>query len=210
VFTGIIETVGSVVEVVPREGAARIGVAASLPAGALVDGESVAVDGTCLSVTRREGDRFWADSVQETLDRTTLGRLRPGDRVNLERSLRLGDRLSGHLVAGHVDATATVRAVRRAGDDHRLRVDLPASLARFVARKGSIALHGVSLTVAELGAGWLEVALVPLTLARTTLATLRPGDEVNVEVDLVARYLERMAHGPHPGEGEGRGAGDAT
>jgi riboflavin synthase len=150
----------------------------------------------CLTVVERRGERFWADAVAETLSRSTLGRARPGQRVNLERALRLGARLGGHLVQGHVDATAPVVDVRRRGDDHRLRVALPPGLRRYAALKGSIALHGVSLTVAALGEDWLEVALVPETLGRTTLGDLRPGDPVNVEVDLVARYLERLAGYP--------------
>jgi riboflavin synthase len=194
-FTGIVETIGRVVALAPRDGATRLAVASAIPAGALTGGESVAVDGVCLTVVESSGDLFWADAVRTTLEATTLGALGPGAHVNLERSLRLGDRLSGHLVQGHVDATAAVREVRRAGADHRLRVELPAALARYVARKGSIALHGVSLTVAELGPDWLEVALVPETLGRTTLGELGPGSLVNVEVDLVARYLERMAGG---------------
>jgi riboflavin synthase len=194
-FTGIVERVGRVSEVAPREGATRIGIVSALPADTLADGESVAVDGVCLTVARRSGFEFWVDAVRTTLDRTTLGRVAVGAPVNLERSLRLGDRLSGHLVQGHVDAVAAVREVRSAGSDRRLRVELPAGIARYVACRGSIALHGVSLTVAELGRGWLEVALVPETVARTTLGELRPGALLNVEVDVVARYLERMAGG---------------
>jgi len=130
--------------------------------------------------------------VAETLARTTLGKARAGRRVNLERALRLGDRVGGHLVQGHVDGTAKVLRVVRRGRDWRLRLGLPSPLTRYVAEKGSIAVHGVSLTVASLAAGSFEVALVPETVSRTTLGGLAPGDEVHVEVDLLARYLEKL------------------
>jgi riboflavin synthase len=192
-FTGLIETIGTVREVVARRGSARLSIASSLPVREMSDGESVAVDGACLTVSRRAGDRFFADAVAETLARTTLGELRPGARVNLERALRFGDRLGGHLVQGHVDVVAKVLRVVRKGDDYRLRVELPASIAPYVAEKGSIALHGVSLTVSAVADREFEVALVPETLRRCTLERARAGDRVNVEVDLLARYLERMS-----------------
>ncbi|HXV74916.1 MAG TPA: riboflavin synthase [Candidatus Polarisedimenticolaceae bacterium] len=191
-FSGLIEAVGRVTDVAPRHGATRIGIESSLPAAELVDGESIAVDGVCLTVAERRTDRFLADVVAETLARTTLGRLRPGDPVNLERSLRLGDRVGGHLVLGHVDGTVRVRAVRRRGDDYRMRIDLPAALAPYVPYKGSVALQGVSLTVAGVGRGGFEVALVPHTLEWTTLGRFRAGETMNFEVDLLARYLERL------------------
>jgi len=192
VFTGLIEDVGRVVEVSRRRGSTRIGIATSLPVASMHDGESVAVDGVCLTVAARRRDRLQADAVAETLSRTTLASLRPGARVHLERALAVGDRLGGHFVAGHVDATARVRRLDRAGDDVRLLVELPAGLERFVAEKGSIAVRGVSLTVSAVRAGTFEVAVVPETLARTLLGSARPGEPVNVEVDLVARYLERI------------------
>ncbi len=194
-FTGLIEAVGKVVEFSPRRGAARLGVVSPIPVGDLHDGESVAVDGVCLTVAERGRERFFADVVAETLSRTTLGRLRPGSRVNLERSLRLGDRLGGHLVAGHVDGTARVVRLRRRGDDCRLRVRVPPELARYVALKGSVALQGVSLTVAAVDADAIEIALVPHTLEHTTLGRVNPGDPLNLEVDLLARYLERLVQG---------------
>jgi riboflavin synthase len=193
VFTGLVEAVGRIVEVSPRRGSTRLAVVSPLGTEGAAEGDSVAVDGVCLTVSARQGERFWADVVAETLARSTLARARAGRRVNLERSLRLGERLGGHLVQGHVDDVAEVLRAARRGDDRRLRVALPEALGRYVALKGSVALDGVSLTVAALGEGWLEVALVPVTVARTTLGERRPGDAVNVEVDLVARYLERLA-----------------
>ena len=191
-FTGLVETVGEVLEVRRARGAARLGIASALDPRELREGESIAVDGVCLTVARIGRDRFHADVVPETLSRTTLGALRPGAAVNLERALRPADRLGGHLVQGHVDGTLEVEWLRSRGADRRLRVRLPRELARYVAQKGSIALHGVSLTVAALDPAGFEVALVPHTLARTNLGRLRPGDRLNVEVDLLARYLERL------------------
>ena len=191
-FTGLIETIGRVRRVVPGGGATRLAIESDLPVAAMSDGESVAIDGVCLTVARRSGTIFEADAVAETLSRTTLHALRAGDAVHLERALALGDRLGGHLVQGHVDAVAKVVALRRRGDDVRLEVALPASLRGFVASKGSIALHGVSLTVSAVKARSFEVALIPETLARTNLGGLGPGAGLNVEVDLVARYLEAL------------------
>jgi len=209
VFTGLIQDVGRVVEASPRRGSMRLGIASALPVAEMTDGESVAVDGACLTVTQRRGNRFHADVVAETLARTTLGRLRPGHRVNLERALRLGEHLGGHMVLGHVDDTVRVTGLARRGDDVRLRVELTPAIRRYVALKGSVALQGVSLTVSDLSDQEFEVALVPQTLSRTTLGDARAGDTLNVEVDLLARYLERITgeggpsrHGP-AGAGEG-------
>ena len=198
-FTGLIETVGEVVEVRPGSGSARIVIASALPALEMADGESVAIDGACLTVVERRRGRLAFVAVKETLDRTTLGALRPGVRVNLERALRLSDRLGGHLVQGHVDAVATVARVSSRGDDWRVRVRLVPAIRGYVARKGSVAVNGVSLTVSALDRTTFEVALIPETLARTNLKDLKAGSRVNVEVDLVARYLESLAAVRRPG-----------
>lgn len=203
-FTGLIETMGTVVRVSRARGAARLVVRSDLPVDAMRDGESVAVDGACLTVARRAGDAFEADAIPETLARTTLGALRSGDRVNLERAVALGDRLGGHLVQGHVDAVGTVLSSVRRGADVRLGVGLPAALRRYTAEKGSIALHGVSLTIAAVRPRGVEVALIPETLSRTTLGALRAGDRVNVEVDLLSRYLEALMRDRAPGRGRPR------
>lgn len=191
-FTGLVESLGRVERVVPGAGSTRLAISTDLPVALMKDGESVAVDGVCLTVASRSGRIFEADVVAETLARTTLRALKSGDLVHLERALRVGDRLGGHMVQGHVDAVARVVALRRRGADVRLEVALPAGLRGWVAPKGSIALHGVSLTVAAVKARSFEVALIPETLARTKLGGLRPADALNVEADLVARYLDTL------------------
>lgn len=192
-FTGLVEGMGSVIRAERTEAGRRLAVEPPFPVGELSPGESVAVDGACLSVAELDGAAACFDVIHETLRRTTLGGLAPGSRVNLERSVRLSDRLGGHLVQGHVDTVAEVLAVERAGGEVRLRVALPDEIARYVAFKGSVALAGVSLTVAALDDETFEVALIPLTLRETTLGRLAAGDRLNVEVDLVARYLERLS-----------------
>jgi riboflavin synthase len=193
-FTGIVEGTGRVVTlaVAPGGAGARLEVEAPWPAGTLAAGDSVAVDGCCLTVAAATPTGFAADLVAETLRRTALGRLAAGDRVNLERPLALGGRLGGHLVQGHVDGVARVLERQAAGEARELRVELPEALARYVVEKGSIAVDGVSLTVAGVGQGWFAVALVPHTLATTTLGERGPGDPVHLEVDLVAKYVERL------------------
>jgi len=192
-FTGIVETVGRVHGIEARGEALRLAIESALPLEEMRAGESVAVDGVCLTVVRHGEGLFHADVIPETLRHTTLGRLAPGAKVNLERALRVGDRLGGHMVQGHVDATADLRAVRQEGEDYRMELAATAEIRRYVAYKGSITLQGVSLTVAGLTAeAGFEVALIPETLERTTLGGFVAGDPVNVEVDLVARYLERL------------------
>jgi len=180
VFTGLIEEVGTLLEVPPP----RVRLAASRVRSDLAIGDSVALDGCCLTVVELGEGWFAADVAEETLRRTTLGRRRVGDGVNLERPLRVGDRLGGHLVQGHVDAVATVVTA-----PPWLGVRVPEELRRFVAEKGSIALDGVSLTVAAWDGEVASVALIPHTASQTTLGRKVVGDEVNVEVDLLARYL---------------------
>lgn len=182
-FTGIVEEMGTVVSV----DGPRLRVAADLVTSDAAVGDSIAVDGTCLTVVTL-GDGWWeADVVDETFARTTLGRLAAGDRVNLERPVRAADRLGGHVVQGHVDGVGTV--VTAAPD---LRVRVPDELRRYVVAKGSIAIDGVSLTVAAVHDDGLSVALIPHTIAVTTLGARRPGDGVNLEVDVTAKHVERL------------------
>jgi riboflavin synthase len=188
VFTGIVTAVGRVAEA----GDGRLRIEHGPTARTVELGSSVAVNGVCLTVTAAEGVTFFADVVPETLSRTNLGRLKPGDPVNLERPLRLDQGLDGHLVQGHVDGTAAVLEDRDVALGRELTVELPASLERYVAEKGSIAVDGTSLTVARVGAGFFGVALIPHTLEHTIAGTYRRGTVVNLEVDVLARYAERL------------------
>ncbi len=177
----------------------------------MVAGESVAVQGVCLTVVEPAATSFAADVSPETLTRTTLGALRAGARVNLERALRLSDRLGGHLVLGHVDAAVPAVSVHRGQEFWTARISVPAALAPEVAEKGSVTVDGVSLTVSALGEGWFEVALIPTTLAGTTLSGLRAGDLVNLETDVLAKYVRRATGGRKPGIGALlAGLGDAA
>jgi riboflavin synthase len=193
-FTGIVEGTGTVaaLAVAADGGGARLEIQAPWLAGDLRLGESVAVNGCCVTVAAPAAAGFAADLVAETLRRTALGGLATGARVNLERPMALGGRLGGHLVQGHVDGVARVidRTPGELGEE--VRVELPPDLERYVVEKGSIAVDGVSLTVAGVGAGWFAVALVPHTLEVTTLGDRRPGDPVQLEVDVVAKYVERL------------------
>lgn len=192
-FTGLISDLGAVERIEPSEGGARLALRPrSLPVDDLALGESVCCSGACLTVAARGAGLVSFDAVPETLARTTLGAWRPGTAVNLERALRLSDRLGGHLVAGHVDAVGEVLAVRPEGQGARLFLSLPEAIAALVAEKGSIAVDGVSLTVARAHRDRFEVALIPETLARTTLGEARPGTRVNLEADVIARHVARL------------------
>jgi riboflavin synthase len=193
-FTGIVEGTGTVAALAAAAdgSGARLEVAAPWLAGELRLGESVAVNGCCVTVAEPTSGGFAADLVAETLRRTALGGLAAGARVNLERPMTLGGRLGGHLVQGHVDGVARVLDRAPIGDGEEVRIELPPDLDRYVVEKGSIAVDGVSLTVAGVGPGWFAVALVPHTLEVTTLGDRRPGDPVQLEVDVVAKYVERL------------------
>jgi riboflavin synthase len=189
IFSGIIETLGEVAALTRQPGGARLTIRSSLARLAL--GESIAVSGACMTVVRARGGTFAVDVSDESLRRTTLGALRPGARVNLERSLRLSDRLSGHLVFGHVDGVGELREIAPAGDGALYRFTLPAALGRLLVEKGSIAVDGISLTVFGCTTRSFTVAVIPHTLAATTLHDRVPGDRVNLESDMLARYVER-------------------
>lgn len=193
-FTGLIKELGRVEAVEASDDGARLRIAAAL-ASELEPGDSVAVNGACLTATSVGGGAFEADVMHQTLSLTTLGRLEPSSPVNLELALRATDRLGGHVVQGHVDGTAAVADLSSDGFARRLRIELPDELLPYVVERGSIAIEGVSLTVAELSESGLEVSLVPETLERTTLGALEPGDRVNVECDVLARYVRRQLSG---------------
>ncbi len=194
-FTGIVEAMGRVLSVETRPDGGQLRVRLPREFTDLAPGQSLAVDGVCLTVVALEGDAALFDLAAETLRRTTLGRLRPGASVNLERPLAAGARLGGHFVQGHVDGVGTIAKVTPEGDGAWMEVDLPPGLARYVAEKGSLALDGVSLTVAAVEGQRCAVALIPHTLAVTTLGRKGPGDPVNVEVDILAKYLARLLAG---------------
>ena len=187
-FTGIIQATAHLERREPSGAGARLTIATPRPLARLALGESVAVNGACLTVVRRAGARFMADVSPETLARTTLGRLPLGRRLNVERALKLGDRLGGHIVQGHVDGVGRTRGAA----DSLTWFDAPEDVVRYCVVKGSIAVDGTSLTVAALDDEGFAVALVPHTLAATTLGALAPGDAVNLEVDVLAKYVERL------------------
>lgn len=191
-FTGIVEEVGTVISRAEAEGAAILTVAARTVLPGLRRGDSLAVAGVCLTVTAADDDGFSADVMPETLRRTSLGGLEAGDPVNLERAVRADGRLDGHLVQGHVDGVGTVLERRPGARWDEVDVAIPRELARYVAEKGSVTVEGVSLTVTWAGAEAFGVALVPTTLTRTTLGALSPGHPVNLEVDVIAKYVERL------------------
>ena len=190
-FTGIIKELGEVAAVESSPDGARLRIRAEL-AAELGEGDSVAVDGACLTATSVAGDAFDADVMHQTLELTTLGGLEPGSRVNLELPLRASDRLGGHVVQGHVDGTATVAEISDDGFAKRLRVELPEELLPYVVEHGSIAIQGISLTIASLTDDAVEVSLIPETLERTTLGAAEAGDHLNVECDVLARYVRRQ------------------
>jgi riboflavin synthase len=195
-FTGIIQAVGHIERIDPKGGDARLSIATGgLDLTDTALGDSIAVSGVCLTAIGLGKGRFAADVSGETLARTTLGRKRPGDRVNLELALLPTTRLGGHLVSGHVDGVGRLMERQPDARSQRLRVEAPAGLAKYIAEKGSICIDGVSLTVNAVRGAQFDVNIVPHTMERTALGALAPGDAVNLEVDLIARYLERLLLG---------------
>jgi riboflavin synthase len=190
-FTGLVSDIGTVERVDAGSDGGRLRIRTVL-ASELAEGDSVAVNGACLTAAAVYDDGFEADVMNQTLERTSLGPLGPGGRVNLELPLRASDRLGGHLVQGHVDATGEVVAAAEDGFARRLTVAVPAELHRYLVERGSVAVDGVSLTIAALTGDGFEVSLIPETLERTTLGDASPGTRVNLELDVVARYVERL------------------
>jgi riboflavin synthase len=199
VFTGIVEELGEVVGIQQAGDSARLTVRGPVVTGDAASGDSIAINGVCLTVTQAEDGVFSADVMGETLSRSSLGALSPGAAVNLERPLRPDSRLGGHIVQGHVDGTGSVLARRPAGNWEVVRISIPPCLARYLVEKGSVAVDGISLTVSALGESggehWFEVSLIPTTLERTTLGGKQPGAVVNLEVDMIAKYVERLLAG---------------
>jgi riboflavin synthase len=192
VFTGIVEELGEVLAVDQQGDSSRLTVRGSRVVSDAAHGDSIAVNGVCLTVVTHDAESFTVDVMAESLRRSSLGTARPGSRVNLERAVRVSDRLGGHVVQGHVDGTGEVIAVTPQEHWTVVRVALPADLDRYVVEKGSITVDGVSLTVSAVEPGWFEVSLIPTTLSATTLGARRPGDVVNVEVDVMAKHIEKL------------------
>ena len=190
-FTGLVQELGRVVEALPEEGGARLRIEAGC-AAELADGDSVLVNGVCLTATEPGRREFGADLSEETIARSSLGTLGSDDYVNLELPLRPADRLGGHIVQGHVDGVGTVAEVREAGLSREVRVEAERELLRYVVEKGSIAVDGVSLTITRVDDGGFEVSLIPETLERTNLTDVLPGRRVNLEVDVIAKYVEKL------------------
>lgn len=198
-FTGIVQSTGRIVRVEPRGGDARLVLAAAdIGPADVAPGDSISVSGCCLTVIARDGDTLAFDVSNETLSLSTLGGLRRDDRVNLEMALRLSDRLGGHLVSGHVDGIGTVVAVEPDARSQRWTIEVPSALSRYIAAKGSVCIDGVSLTVNETSGDRFGVNLIPHTVEHTTFGDRRVGDRVNLEVDMLARYIERLRSCDHP------------
>ena len=191
-FTGLIEDIGRIESLQSGDDGARARIATRL-AAEIAEGDSVAVNGVCLTATAVDADAFETEAMNQTLTVTALGSLEPGSRVNLELAMKASDRLGGHIVQGHADGVGTIASIEEDGFARRLRVELGPKLIRYVVEKGSITLNGVSLTVAVLGDSWAVVSLIPETLERTTLGEAEVGDKLNVECDVVAKYVERLA-----------------
>ena len=194
-FTGLVQAVGTVVSIDRSDRGARLKVDTSL-AGELREGDSIAVNGVCLTATEIGGDGFAAEAMNETLARSSLGDLEPGSGVNLELPLRASDRLGGHIVQGHVDGVGTVTGVQEDGFARRLEIESPDDVLRYVAQKGSISVDGVSLTVVGVNGRSFTVSLIPETLQRTNLGMAEAGTRVNLEVDVLAKYVERLMEAP--------------
>jgi len=202
VFTGLIEQVGTVVRSARRGPGMSLWIEADSMMEGLAEGDSIAVDGACLTVEDKASKSFVVFLSPETLSRTTFGSVRSGRRVNLERALRLSDRLGGHLVQGHVDGKGVVTGVSSVGDAREIVIKAPKNVQRYLVDKGSITVDGVSLTAMKPGVDSFTVSVIPQTLERTTLKDFRPGQEVNLEADLVAKYVEKLL-GLNPGTGVG-------
>jgi riboflavin synthase len=200
-FTGIIQGLGTLFEKRPAGGGMIFGLEADFDLTDPEEGESIAVNGACLTARNIKGNRFYVDVSPESLRRTVLGTLQAGSRVNLERALRLSDRLGGHLVSGHVDAQGQVKERRSAGDFTLFTFTLDSALTRYVVEKGSITINGVSLTVNSCDRDRFSVSIIPHTLAVTSLGHLREGDQVNIEVDIIGKYVEKLLLGDKAGGG---------
>ncbi len=191
-FTGLVEELGSITSFVPGDAGARITIGAGLVTSDIANGDSIAVNGVCLTAVDVSATSFSADVSPETLDRTTLGKLKPGSPVNLERAVTPATRLGGHIVQGHIDGCGTFLSAESNGDFYAVRIGFPPELARYFVHKGSVAVEGISLTIASLSEEHFQIAVIPKTWERTNLSSLNPNDAVNLEADIIAKYIQRM------------------
>lgn len=196
-FTGLIEEIGKIEQLQKHRGTLRLTIAAEETLKDLATDDSIAINGVCLTVVEFSKSNFQVEAVEETLSKTTLGSLKTGNQVNLERSLRFSDRMGGHFVQGHVDAVGEVTAVQTQDGGTLLSITLPSHLLKYVISEGSIAIDGVSLTIARLKDNEITISLIPHTLEKTTLVNLKAGDGVNIEVDLIGKYVERILTKPN-------------
>jgi riboflavin synthase len=194
-FTGIIEELGTITEIETQPDAKRITIQGAVVTSDVSRGDSIAVSGACLTAIELEGDKFTADVMNETLRLTSLGGAKVGDRVNLERAMNATTRFGGHMVLGHVDGLGEIRNRELSENWEWVRVNVPADLMRYIVLKGSITVDGVSLTVNEIGEGFIGLSLIPETMRLTTLGSKQPGDKVNIEVDIMAKHIERLMEG---------------
>jgi riboflavin synthase len=201
-FTGLIEDVGKILKISRTGASARIELTASFPVGEIKLGDSIAVNGICLTVVEKSRSRLSFDVSPETIDRSSFSRLGPGQHVNLERALRVGDRLGGHIVSGHVDCTASIVSRRELSGNHIFEFRLPRTFARYIIEKGSVAIDGISLTVNTVTDEGFSVNIIPHTALETTLQYKKPGDVVNIETDIIGKYVEKLLSGKTSG-GEG-------
>lgn len=191
-FTGLIESIGEIKKATPQSGGLQLTIQSAIPREEITLGESIAVDGACLTVTGFIDRGFTVDVSPETLQRTTLGKKKTGDRVNLERALRLSDRLGGHLVTGHIDGIGTVRGMENKGDFIKIEFAAPENIVHYIIEKGCIAVDGISLTVNQCSSRGFNVMIIPHTLSQTTLAGKKAGDQVNLENDIIGKYVEKF------------------
>ena len=193
-FTGLIEEKGKVIRTEPSGGGLKLTIEARVVTDGTKVGDSISVNGACLTVVEAGASSLKFDAVRETVERTTIGRLKPGSSVNLERPLRAGDRLGGHTVLGHVDGIGVIREICKAGAETVFRFEAPREIMQFIVEKGSIAVDGISLTIADLGPGWFTVAVIPHTLASTTLGEASVGGSVNLETDIIGKYVYKFVN----------------
>jgi len=191
-FTGIVEEIGKIENITPIAGGFTLQIKAEKVIEELAVNDSVCIDGVCLTVTKKENDAFWADAVGATLEKTTLNKIKADTFVNLERSVRLNDRLGGHLVQGHVNGIGTISEIKKLGENYLVKIIIPDDLEKYLIKEGSIAINGISLTIAELSNNEISLSIIPHTWQKTNLKAKKVNDNVNVEIDILAKYVEKL------------------